>query len=104
MTKICVALIPACSRLFFVVDPDHAEFLAFLAHESRETGSSMNFAVYLPPQAQAGLVPALYFLAGLTCSEETFMVKQTPCVNDLVRTVKITSLGRSASKTDATCP
>ena len=33
---------------------------------------------------------------------QTFMVKQTPCVNDLVRTVTITTLGRSASKTDAT--
>lgn len=35
---------------------------------------------------------------------ETFTVKQTPCVNDLVRNVTITNLGRSASKTDATCP
>ncbi len=35
----------------------------------------MRFAVYLPPQAQAGKVPALYYLAGLTCTEETFMIK-----------------------------
>jgi type IV fimbrial biogenesis protein FimT len=35
---------------------------------------------------------------------QTFIVKQTPCVNDLVRNVTVTNLGRSASKTDATCP
>jgi S-formylglutathione hydrolase len=31
--------------------------------------------VYLPPQAQQGPVPALVYLAGLTCTEETFMIK-----------------------------
>jgi len=35
----------------------------------------MQFAVYEPPQAQAGPVPVLYYLAGLTCSEETFPIK-----------------------------
>ena len=36
----------------------------------------MRFSVYLPPQALTGeRVPALIFLAGLTCSEETFMTK-----------------------------
>jgi S-formylglutathione hydrolase len=36
----------------------------------------MRFSVYLPPLALRGEeVPALYFLAGLTCTEETFMVK-----------------------------
>jgi type IV fimbrial biogenesis protein FimT len=35
---------------------------------------------------------------------QTFKVKQTPCVNDLVRDVTVTALGRSASKTDAVCP
>ncbi len=47
----------------------------FYTHASVETGTAMNFAVYLPPQAQSGPVPALYYLAGLTCTEETFMVK-----------------------------
>jgi len=36
--------------------------------------------------------------------QETFTILQTPCASDLVRTVTITTLGRSASKTDATCP
>ena len=35
----------------------------------------MRFAVFLPPQAAQGPVPALIYLAGLTCTEETFMVK-----------------------------
>ncbi len=48
----------------------------FYTHASRITGTKMNFSVFLPPQAlQGGKVPALYFLAGLTCTEETFMIK-----------------------------
>jgi len=47
----------------------------FYVHESQETGTRMRFAVYRPPQAEAGPVPALYYLAGLTCTEETFVVK-----------------------------
>jgi S-formylglutathione hydrolase len=35
----------------------------------------MRFSVFLPPQAKAAKVPALYFLAGLTCTEETFAMK-----------------------------
>ena len=35
---------------------------------------------------------------------QTFILTQTPCVSDLVRNVTVTNLGRSASKTDATCP
>jgi S-formylglutathione hydrolase len=46
----------------------------FYQHESREIGLPMRFSVYLPPAATKP-VPALLFLAGLTCTEETFMVK-----------------------------
>ena len=35
----------------------------------------MRFAVYVPPQARERRVPVLYYLAGLTCTEETFMIK-----------------------------
>lgn len=35
----------------------------------------MRLAVYEPPQARHGRVPVLYYLAGLTCTEETFMIK-----------------------------
>ena len=45
------------------------------SHLSRETGTSMRLAVYLPPAAERGPVPGLVFLSGLTCSEENFTVK-----------------------------
>lgn len=47
----------------------------FYQHASTQIGLPMRFSVYLPPQAAQGPVPALMFLAGLTCTEETFMVK-----------------------------
>lgn len=48
----------------------------YCQHASAEIGLTMKFSVYLPPQALAGArVPALLYLAGLTCSEETFMMK-----------------------------
>ncbi len=47
----------------------------FQQHDSAEIGLPMRFSVFLPPQAAAGPVPALLYLAGLTCNEETFMVK-----------------------------
>ena len=47
----------------------------FYAHASAATGTEMRFAVFVPPQAQQRAVPALYFLAGLTCTEETFVIK-----------------------------
>jgi S-formylglutathione hydrolase len=48
----------------------------FYKHASRETGLPMRFGLFLPPQALAGEpVPLLTFLAGLTCTEETFAIK-----------------------------
>lgn len=47
----------------------------FCRHASLEIGLPMKFSVFLPPQAAGGPVPALLFLAGLTCTEETFMIK-----------------------------
>ncbi|MBC8728507.1 S-formylglutathione hydrolase [Paraburkholderia sp. UCT2] len=49
----------------------------FYRHESRTVGLPMRFSVYLPPQALRGnaKVPALFYLAGLTCTEETFAIK-----------------------------
>jgi S-formylglutathione hydrolase len=47
----------------------------FYKHDSRETRGPMKFSVYQPPQAKAGRVPVLYYLAGLTCTEETFPIK-----------------------------
>lgn len=45
-------------------------------HASTSTQCDMQFAVYLPPQASAqNKVPVLYWLSGLTCSDENFMQK-----------------------------
>jgi len=45
------------------------------SHDSTETQCTMRFGVFLPPQAQADRVPVLYWLSGLTCTEENFIVK-----------------------------
>jgi S-formylglutathione hydrolase len=47
----------------------------FYKHDARETRGPMKFSVYLPPQAKLGKVPVLYYLSGLTCTEETFPIK-----------------------------
>ena len=49
--------------------------IGFYAHPSEEIGGEMRFSVYVPSVAKARPLPALYYLAGLTCTEETFMVK-----------------------------
>ncbi len=49
--------------------------VGFYRHDAAETACPMRFAVYLPPQAERRKVPALWYLAGLTCTEETFMIK-----------------------------
>jgi len=47
----------------------------FHAHDSVVVGLPMRFSLFLPPQARAGRVPLLVYLAGLTCTEETFPMK-----------------------------
>lgn len=47
----------------------------FYSHDSAEIGLPMRFSVFLPAQARLRKVPALFYLAGLTCTEETFMIK-----------------------------
>jgi S-formylglutathione hydrolase len=56
----------------------HAAFggvLGYYQHHSQANNCDMRFAVYTPPQAASGHVPVLYCLAGLTCTEETFVTK-----------------------------
>jgi S-formylglutathione hydrolase len=47
----------------------------FYQHQSTTIGLPMRFSVYQPPQAKNQSVPVVFFLAGLTCTEETFMIK-----------------------------
>lgn len=50
--------------------------MGFYTHHSTATGTEMRFAVFTPPQAlQGNRCPALYYLAGLECNEETFVIK-----------------------------
>ncbi len=57
----------------------HGGVQRFYRHESGHVGLPMRFSVFLPPAdkiAEAGgRVPALVYLAGLTCTEETFAIK-----------------------------
>ncbi len=46
-----------------------------LAHDSEVTGTRMQLSVYLPPAAKTEAVPVVYYLSGLTCTEENFTVK-----------------------------
>lgn len=63
----------------FEITGEHACFggrQLFCSHESVQVALPMKFSVYLPPQAVAGAkLPALMYLAGLTCTEETFAMK-----------------------------
>src|SRR6266446_7010463 len=57
---------------------EHACFAgvqSFHEHESDIVGLPMRFGVYRPPQAAQRRVPVLFYLAGLTCTEETFAIK-----------------------------
>ena len=49
--------------------------VAYYSQDSYCCQSPMNFAIYLPPQAKSESVPVLYYLSGLTCTEENFTVK-----------------------------
>jgi S-formylglutathione hydrolase len=44
-------------------------------HQSSETGTVMRFAAFVPPQAHQSPFPVLWYLSGLTCTEENFTVK-----------------------------
>jgi S-formylglutathione hydrolase len=53
----------------------HGGVQGFYRHQSSTTGTSMRFAVYLPPEADSSKIPVLYYLSGLTCTEETAAIK-----------------------------
>lgn len=47
----------------------------FYRHHADTIGLPMKFSVFIPPGAENRRLPALFYLAGLTCNEETFMIK-----------------------------
>jgi S-formylglutathione hydrolase len=57
---------------------EHKSFdgkVGFYRHRSTANNCDMQFSVFVPAQATRGPVPVLTWLSGLTCTEETFMVK-----------------------------
>jgi len=44
-------------------------------HRSEVLGCDMTVGVYFPPQAEQGPCPVLYWLSGLTCTEQNFITK-----------------------------
>jgi S-formylglutathione hydrolase len=53
----------------------HGGVQRFYTHEAQATGLPMRFSVFIPPHAEGARLPALFYLAGLTCTEETFAIK-----------------------------
>src|SRR5688572_11943537 len=57
---------------------EHASFggtVGFYRHRSSVNDCDMRFSLFVPPGARDTKVPVLTWLSGLTCTEETFMVK-----------------------------
>jgi S-formylglutathione hydrolase len=53
----------------------HGGMLGYYKHGSEATDCEMKFAVYEPPNVSRARAPVLYYLAGLTCTEDTFVTK-----------------------------
>jgi S-formylglutathione hydrolase len=57
---------------------EHASFggvQRFYQHDASTIGLPMRFSIYLPPGFEGQSLPVLFYLAGLTCTEETFAIK-----------------------------
>ena len=53
----------------------HGGTLGYYRHPSDSCRCDMNFTVFTPPQAENRPVPAVYWLSGLTCTEDNFTTK-----------------------------
>ena len=49
--------------------------LSYYSHAAKTTACDMGFTVFIPPQANEGKCPVVYYLAGLTCTEDNFTTK-----------------------------
>ena len=50
-------------------------FASILFHFSVSLNCTMKFGIYLPPKSETSKVPVIYWLSGLTCTEQNFMTK-----------------------------
>ena len=57
----------------------HGGRLAFYHHHSRSCNADMSFSVFVPDHADTDKLPVFYWLSGLTCTEENFMIKAGAC-------------------------
>ena len=53
----------------------HGGTLGYYSHASDSCACDMRFTVFVPPQAENGPVPTVYWLSGLTCTEDNFTTK-----------------------------
>ena len=53
----------------------HGGMLSYYSHVSKTALCNMNFSIFIPPQAAEKKCPVLYYLAGLTCTEDNFTTK-----------------------------
>lgn len=53
----------------------HGGELSYASHKADSTHCEMRFSIFLPPQATISKCPAIFYLAGLTCTEENFTAK-----------------------------
>lgn len=53
----------------------HGGTISVYKHAATSTACDMRFSLFAPPQAQEGPVPVLFWLSGLTCTEENFTTK-----------------------------
>uniref|UniRef100_A0A224XH76 S-formylglutathione hydrolase n=1 Tax=Panstrongylus lignarius TaxID=156445 RepID=A0A224XH76_9HEMI len=50
-------------------------FQKVFSHDSKVLKCSMKFGIYLPPNGDAKKLPVIYWLSGLTCTEQNFVTK-----------------------------
>lgn len=54
---------------------DSGGWLKRYTHASQTCNCEMTFSIFLPPQADSGKVPVLYYLSGLTCTDDNVRSK-----------------------------
>lgn len=59
----------------FYVNYEIIKLIFTVYYSSSELGCQMNFGIYLPPAAEEIKVPVIYWLSGLTCTEQNFIQK-----------------------------
>ncbi|MBT5185241.1 MAG: S-formylglutathione hydrolase [Kordiimonadaceae bacterium] len=53
----------------------HGGLLSYYSHAANTTACDMGFTIFIPPQANEEKCPVVYYLAGLTCTEDNFTTK-----------------------------